>query len=244
MRIFLLAISVAVASPVLAQTLVEAEVLTQVRSGYAWRGQTIADGPVFQPSASISFGGFALDMWGNMNLDSSNDFGDMGSGRGRFTEWDTTLSYSTQVGNNNLSLGISHFDYPNTGYASTTEIFAKATGSGSVSPFLEVNRDIDEIEGTYIKFGAEKIWELTSGSTFTGSVGVGFADRGYNNGYFGVDRSGFNDLELNANYSVPLSSSSALTFSANYQTLLDRDVRANVDRPSNASIGIGFSQSF
>ncbi len=244
MRLFLLAISVAIAAPMMAQTLVEAEVLTQVRSGYAWRGQTISDGPVFQPSASISFGGFALDMWGNMNLDSSNDFGGMGSGRGRFTEWDTTLSYSTQLGNNSLNIGISHFDYPNTGYASTTEIFAKATGAGAVSPFLELNRDIDEIEGTYLKIGAEKSWDLANGATVTGSVGVGFADRGYNNGYFGVDRPAFNDLEFNANYSIPLSSSSALTFSANYQTLLDSDVRANVDRPSNASIGIGFSKSF
>ena len=54
-------------------------------SSYVWRGQTLNDKMVVQPSLTASKAGFAINTWANYNVDGAYD--------GDFSEVDLTASY-------------------------------------------------------------------------------------------------------------------------------------------------------
>ena len=58
-------------------------------SAYVWRGYSVTDGLVLQPSVTSSHeSGFSLNIWGNYDLD------DVNGAAGDFIEVDITLSYA------------------------------------------------------------------------------------------------------------------------------------------------------
>lgn len=80
-------------------------------SKYVWRGYELSDDSiVFQPSATVGYKGFSMNLWGNLD----SDFDDMDTVTNDKTEWtetDLTLSYDTSFGPVGLGGGL-HLLWP------------------------------------------------------------------------------------------------------------------------------------
>jgi hypothetical protein len=69
-------------------------------SQYVWRGLALSrDSVVFQPSMTVSYKGFAVNLWGNFDTNEQNPFGAITPNRNaaKWNETDVTVSYSKEV---------------------------------------------------------------------------------------------------------------------------------------------------
>lgn len=222
-----------------------------VASRYQWRGLVLSDGAVFQPSIDLAFRGWSLNFWGSMELSDANSYDDLGTGRNRITEWNTTLSYVHEFSAGSLTFGVTYYDYPNTGYHASTEVFGIWERPGDIGTSIEAYYDIDEVKGLYLRFSAEKVWGVSGGldkretpSTFSLRAGFGFGSAGYNNVYFGEDRFGVVDFGVTGTFEVEVSERASLRFFAIYETLVDRKFNAGLPNRSHLGVGMGFGYQF
>lgn len=115
-------------------------------SHYVWRGITLTDDPVLQPSVTISHdGGVSLEVWGNVDLGDDND-----------TPWELTearivVDWSRQFGAVELGAGAVEYLFPNTPFPGTREVLVHVRYDAAVSPRLDLAYDIDEIQGLYAR---------------------------------------------------------------------------------------------
>ena len=65
-----------------------------VASRYVWRGQTLSEGFVAQPSVTATWGGFSANLWANIDLDAMEEDDDDIA----MNETDLTLSYDMAAG--------------------------------------------------------------------------------------------------------------------------------------------------
>jgi hypothetical protein len=224
---------------------------------YVWRGQAVNDHGVLQPSLSLGLHGFTGTVWGNLDLTDEN-------GRcGNFTELDLSLDYTMPVPGldvADVSVGVIHYRFPHTPLEATSELYVGASwarrGDEScalrrlgnlLAPFARVYYDVDEIDGAYAQVGIghtfEKIATIHEDCTCDCvlALSLGYGSSGYNEGYFGADKSLFNDLTVSAGLPVAIK---ALTIrpSVNYATLLAHDIRE--DRAKNDNLWAGVSASY
>lgn len=216
---------------------------------YIWRGQNLVDDPVFQPGITASYGGLTAGIWGNLDTTNYNN------NKGEFTEADYSLDYSADVpGVENLgfSVGVIYYDFPNTEVKSTTELYWGFSFDVPLSPSITVYHDIDEADGTYVSFGIghsiENICELGPDTPVGMEIGAGFGwgSSSYNDYYWGLDSSKFNDLAVSVSFPVSLGGWT-LSPSLNYVTLLDskiRDTDAYRTESDYLFAGIGLSAEF
>jgi len=171
-------------------------------SKYVWRGINLVHAPVLQPSAAVSYGGWTFAVWGNMETINANRYGGHGKANGKFTEIDLTLDYSWGWEKFNLSAGVIHYMFPNTGFNSTTEIYGAVGYDCLLEPTITIYHDIDEASGTYITFGLshtfEDVWKPTAGTSMDIELGgtVGWGSSSHNSFYYGASNSGLADLTL------------------------------------------------
>lgn len=226
---------------------VDVGVSTDFYSKYIWRGQNLNDESVFQPSVSLGAYGFTGSIWGSLDL--TNENGEAGD----FTELDYSLDYTAAlpgIDGVDFSLGVIYYDFPNTAFASTTEVYAGLSFDLPLSPSVTVYHDIDEIDGTYIQFAVghtiEKVKtfseECYCDLVFGASVGYGTSN--YNDGYFGVDDGGFNDLTLSVSLPVCFPGGWTMAPTLNYAMMLDSDIRSATTNSDNLYGGISISKSF
>jgi hypothetical protein len=203
----------------------------------------VVDGSVFQPSVGVSYQGFALSIWGNVEMTDVND------SSGEFTEVDYTAEYSLSWEGWSFSGGVIFYDFPSTDVPSTTEIYGSVGMDTLLSPTLTVYQDVDEANGTYANFSVEHSvvdlfnpWEGASVSAvFSASVGYGSSD--HNEFYYGADESAFTDALFSA--SVPIQVHEAVTVSPSisFSTLLDNSIRKAMGEDDNVWAGISLSLS-
>ena len=202
-------------------------------SKYIWRGIDLVDDTVFQPSFAASYGGLTFSIWGNMELTNSNDE------VGEFTELDYVVDYTCVWERMALSIGVIHYQFPNIGTPTTTEIYGAAALSILLEPTLTVYQDVDQADGTYFCFSLghtlEDVWSLSGGisvsADFSGSLGYGSSN--FNRFYYGFDNEAFTDALLSAALPIALSENWTLTPSVNYTTLLDGGLRKEMDKDDN-----------
>ena len=143
-------------------------------SAYVWRGITLTDDPVFQPSAKLSFdSGFSFKVWGNVDLGDDNDT------LGEISQIDLTFEYAWNLDAFTIALGLIEYSFPNTPFPGTREVYLRLGYSGLVSPRLQVYYDVDEIEGGYANLaivvapGLSKFWR------FAFEISAGAADENF-----------------------------------------------------------------
>jgi hypothetical protein len=123
-------------------------------SKYVWRGFELSkDSLVIQPSATIGYGGFAMNLWGNLDTDQDAD------GENAFNETDLTLSYDFEVGPAAMSAGYIYYGLD--GLDDTAEIYVSASFDTILAPTLSIYRDIDSLEGWYVKLGVSHSLTVT-----------------------------------------------------------------------------------
>jgi hypothetical protein len=216
-------------------------------SKYIWRGQNLNNESVFQPSIYLSKYGFTASIWGNMDMTNNLD------NAGNFTEFDTSLDYTTAMPGIDfldLSVGGIYYDFPSTDFDDTTEIYAGVSApTWPLSPSFKMYRDVDEIKGNYYQLGVGHTFEKVT--TFSEEcfcdlvlgASVGYGNAAYNKGYFGVDSDQSNDLTLTAGLPICLGNWT-LKPSVNYATMLSDSIRSAADKSDNLWGGLSLSTSF
>jgi hypothetical protein len=220
-------------------------------SKYIWRGQNIDDKSVLQPTMSASAYGFTGSLWGNLDL--TNKSKTAPDNAWEFSEFDWTLDYTSAIPGIDWltgSVGVIYYRFPNTPFEPTTEIYGGLSLSDvPLTPSFKWYRDVDEVKGSYFQFGLghtfEKLMEWNEKCYCGLQLGVsyGWANSAYNNGYFGVDGGGSNDLTLTAGLPFCIDSWTVRP-SLNYATMLNDSIRRATDKSDNFWVGVGVSTSF
>jgi uncharacterized protein (TIGR02001 family) len=225
----------------------DVSVASALNSAYVWRGITLNDGVVFQPSVDVSKGGFGLNVWGNMDLDDYNDQLDSG----QFSEIDLTLRYSFDVDPVNISLGYIEYLYPATdagGLLGTREVYLSLGMDiiENLSAGLNCYYDFDEIEDYYLNFSLGYNIPLNDVVGLDLKAAAGYAGKEYAKLYGKDDKAGFFDYLLTLGVNYTISESLSLTASVNYTDAFDKDTLANGDfaQDVNTFGGINVSYSF
>jgi len=219
------------------------DVTADFYSKYVWRGQILTDDWVFQPGASATIGGFTLGAWGNVDMTDENDE------EWEFTEYDYYIDYSGDITDGiAYSLGYIYYKFPSVG-GDTYEFYGGLSFDTILSPSVTWYYDADEVEGSYVAIGlghsVEEIGKLSEDIPIGMDIGlnIGWGDSDYNNAYWSVDNSGFNDLTLTFAFPVALGNWT-VTPSLNYMTLLDSDIRSSAGDDDAFFAGISLATSF
>lgn len=206
---------------------VEAEYDLGFSSAYVWRGLTVVDGAVFQPSITISHeSGFSFNTWGNYDIDDVNDRS------GEFSEIDLTASYAFPTdGTFGAEIGYIEYLFPNSGgfNDATSELYVGLSWDVTAAPFVTVYYDFDQVEDFYVNFGIgfggdfndSTSWELSLAAAWVGEDFAAFYAGGTDGGLF----------DGNATFSVSTSLADkwSLGAYAAYTTNLDQDVMPDQD---------------
>jgi uncharacterized protein (TIGR02001 family) len=221
----------------------EFELGVDLVSKYVWRGQLLTDDPVLQPGATVSFGGLSLNVWGSIDM---TDINETGSDDFRLQEVDYTLSYGfTPVDGLDLEAGVIYYDFPGTGFKSTSEVYLSGSlSSVPLSPTLAVYYDFDEVEGYYVNLSIGHTFELTDNLGLSLGAGLGWSDADYNMAYFGVNDSALGDLTVSAALEYAVNENFGISVYAGYSEMLDREVEDALADPDIFTAGVNVTFSF
>ncbi len=210
-----------------------------VLSAYLWRGQALDDKIVVEPSLTVSKYGLSLNAWANYNADGSYN----GDNSHKFSEVDLSATYTREVGPVSLGGGVVQYLFPNqtlivadesgpTGeaYPSTYEVFISAGLPGiPLAPTLTVYRDLDAIKGFYGVLAVSQSFGLCEKAALVASASLGAGNNKYNAGYFGENKSAFNDLNVGLALPIALLPSLTIKPAAVYTCLPDSSIRDAAD---------------
>jgi len=231
--IILIIVVLGVCVPVIAQDEIKMETHFDFYSQYVWRGQSVVDEPVFQPSISALYKNLTFSAWGNLETTKVNDK------EWKFTEADFTIDYSNYFSKEmpkiGYSFGLINYDFPNTDFDNTTELYAGINIEMFLNPYIKIFRDIDEVDGTYVSVGiSETLWLGLEGAAI-----LGWGDRGYNDSYWGSNNSKANDLVLSISRPIEYKGMK-LVPSLSYIRLMDKDL-GSIGNDGNDTVVLGFS---
>lgn len=197
-----------------------------VVSKYIWRGQRLTNDWSFQPAGTVEYGGFSLNVWGNLDLTAVNEGDSLlipenplaPSGarglRGKFSEVDYTFSFSQSVSDDlSFDVGSIIYTFPerSASLPSTVEIYGGVSlDSLPLAPSATLYVDVDETRRDGGSTGV--YFELAGGHSipfhhpvFPGldlSGWISFANSGFCRFYYGVPDSGAHDV--NFTISLPM----------------------------------------
>lgn len=206
---------------------------------YVWRGIRLTDGPVMQPSATLTVGGFYANVWANVDLD------DVNGNEYKFNEVDFTANYSQGIGPVSLFGGVIYYTFPNTDFDSTMEVFVGASLETPLSPTVTVYRDIDLIEGFYVNFAVshEIPIEGTDG-VINLFANASWSDEDYNFGYFGVAKNTLTDFLVGGSLSMGLMEGIGIAPYLAFANFIDSDIGDLYEEPENFVYGVKLTLEF
>jgi len=137
-----------------------------VLSKYVWRGYELSrDSVVVQPSLTVGYKGFSINLWGNLDTSPYYSGTDNKSYNSSWNETDLTLSYSKTIGLFNLGGGYIYYglgalnpDAPKR--MDSQEIFVSAGLNTLLLPTLTVYKEIDHYHNWYFLLGISHAFEL------------------------------------------------------------------------------------
>lgn len=208
---------------------------------YVWRGMLLTDGPVFQPSATLGYKGASVNVWGNLDLDNVNDLA------GEFNEIDLTLDYTHTIKEFSVSGGLIYYDFPNTDFRSTLELYVAAGVDILLQPCVTVYFDVDQAEGFYGTLGLSHSIELPGSDALSWSLdlatSIGLGSSQYVDFYFGVDNAAFTDFYAEASLPVTILEQLTVTPYAGVTMVLDNALRSEMAESDNFLFGAVISWS-
>ncbi|NOY54293.1 MAG: hypothetical protein GXP58_11880 [Deltaproteobacteria bacterium] len=190
-----------------------------VLTDYVWRGQNYGKDGVVQPNFSIDFeNGLSLGFWSNYNMDE-----DRYANNHLVNEIDYTLDYSFKAGIFGLSAGYIFYDFPRGG-GHTEEVYGGVSLDAPLSPSLTLYRDVDAIDGTYISFAVGHDFELNDRATLSLFGSLGWGNRAYHKGYFGVEKSSLSDYNIGAALACAVTKKITVTPQVYYSNFVNSDI--------------------
>ena len=169
-------------------------------SQYVWRGYAFSDDSiVIQPSATVSYKGFSMNLWGNLDTDYGDD--------ADFNETDLTFSYDWSY--DTVSMGVGYIFYGLEGEDSM-EVYYTIGFDTILAPSITIYRDIDAFEGWYISLGIGHSIALTDEVSLDLSGSVGYYDLD------DVDYSELHDGTIGASITFPVNDYISITPALTY----------------------------
>lgn len=134
------------------------DVTVGVFSQYIWRGQELSqDSIVIQPSMTIGYKGFSVNLWGNLD---SEYFADESS---NWNETDLTLQYSKTIGNFGLSAGYIYYSLD--GLDDSQEVFMGVSYNTLITPTLKIYREFAHYPSWYLTASVSHAFTLNEQAT-------------------------------------------------------------------------------
>jgi hypothetical protein len=170
-----LGIAIAAAAILTGQTVIHAEEAEKptasvdlgMFSKYVWRGFELSkDSMVIEPSVTIGYKGFSLNVWGNLDTDSQVYDG------AKYNETDLTLSYAKSVGMVKLTGGYIYYGLD--GITDSQEVFGSVTLNTILSPTISVYREIASLPAWYVNVGVSHSIEVVNKITFDMAASAGY----------------------------------------------------------------------
>ena len=193
---------------------VSASADVSILSQYVWRGIAFSDSSiVIQPSVTVAYGGFGINLWGNLDTDSAY------IGDNDFNETDLTLSYDWSAGDM-VSMGAGYIYYAVPG-ANTKELYFTVGLDTILAPSLTIYRDIDAAEGWYINLGIGHSISFTDDISLDLAASVGYSDVD--------DYSEFHDGVLSASMTFSVNDYISITPSVTYTMALNDDFKTALE---------------
>lgn len=219
---------------------------TSYYNKYVWRGVNFVNEGVLQPSLTGSWNGWTVNFWGNYETTDVNTYYGTSTGKNRITEWDSTLSRNFDFESGTGTFGVTHYDFPNTGTASTTEFWANFALKQAFSPYLYVAYDVDETDGFYAKVGGNYSMPcaLVKGANWNLGAWMGYGSEDFNNFWYGNNESALADYGFDAKLSYNFTEMTYGTLHLAYTGLMDDGHRAGAPNRSNFVFGFGFGAKF
>ncbi len=193
-----------------------------VQSAYVWRGMVLNDKPVFQPSVTLSNGGFSGSVWANVNLTADYGF------EGEASELDYWLAYTLSARNVDWTLTYYDYTFPHTSSLSTQEAWLSATLKNlPLSPSLTAIRDVNAIKGWYFLLTGTQDLGVLGTSASKGLVltlNVGHGTKEYCRGYFPeIEHDSVTDYGVRLEWPARVGPGT-LRLNAQYTSFTDSDV--------------------
>ena len=187
-----------------------AEASVSIYSTYVWRGFGLSDDSmVIQPSMTVGYKGFAMNLWGNLDTDYYAE------DTTKYNETDITLSYDGAY--EKLGYGVGYIYYALDGTDDTQEIYGTLSYDVLLSPTLAFYYDVDSFSGAYyVTFDISHSFPI--GETYSLDLGalVSYLDDS-------EDYDDFHNGVLSASMSFPFAKYFTFTPEVNYSFALSSD---------------------
>jgi len=152
-------------------------------SQYLWRGWALSQGSlVIQPSATVEYWGFSLNLWGNLDTDMKPP--DPDGFRGfKWNETDVTVAWERTFGP--VTTGAGYIYYALDSAPDSQEVYISLGLDFFVVPVLTVYREFAHYPGWYLNFGVSKTIEIMdNGIALDLGASAGYMDPDHGGGYF------------------------------------------------------------
>lgn len=205
-------------------------------SGHADRGFIISDRPVVQPVTWVSGSGASFSLWSSLTLAQTTD-----SARPQILEME--LTRAQEWGKLSIEPAVRMFFYhdPLSTY-STRSIEGWLYLSYDAGPFsLFTNHSVDVLtyRGAYFgEAGIESEGRVSPGVEIGGSFGAGWASSAFNDAWVGIRKSAFNRLSMEGWLLAYVNPHYYIGPLFQFNTIVDRGLRAELARPTFLLVGL------
>lgn len=215
-----------------------------VNSAYVWRGTTLNDGMVLQPSIDVAAdNGFSVNVWGNMDIDDSYS---EEYNTGDFSEIDLTANYAFTLGTVDFKVGIIEYTFPNIEVDSTTEFYAGASyGLGyGFTIGTTVYYDCDEVDDFYVTAELGYSYDFNEKTNLSLGGLISYAGSDFAEFYgYGTD-SGFFNYTLSASLGYKVTDAFGVAARIAFTDSMDDDVLTDEAVNTNVYGGLSLSYTF
>jgi hypothetical protein len=209
-------------------------------SRYVWRGIPFSDGAVMQSSVWVSASDFSLTLWNNFVLNHEPN-------HGQANEYDLTLGYYKEWDKFSIEPSLNYYWYPNQEEApSTGELIVKLAYSiNSIELFTTQNVDIKEYPGAYFgDIGVGYSRDLNSVLTLEGSISLGWGSAKFNNTYLEISKTALNVIQGQVSLTYQPENWVYIRPHLAVSTILDSELRQQLDHPTLFYGGIAIGKEF
>jgi hypothetical protein len=212
------------------------------RSGHADRGYLISDRLVIQPVVWLSGSGVDFSAWSNFTLARNSD-----GSRPEILELELGREYEWGSFSIRPAARMWFYHDPLSPYSSRSlEGWLNVSyDTGPFDLFTNHSLDVMEYQGAYfVDAGIESERELSERVEIGGSLGAGWASRLFNDSWFGVPASALNRASAKGWLTAYLSPHLYIVPHFEFNTTLDRAVRAAHVRPTYLLVGFTVGGEF
>jgi hypothetical protein len=209
-------------------------------SRYVWRGIALSDGPVMQPSVWVSAFDLTLEIWGNFVFNDEPN-------QGEFNEINLILYYSREWKDITIEPSVIVYVYPNQEDAPATAeaLLTLSYPIGPINVFTDQIFDFVEYGGSY--FGDAGLYyqhEFKPELLLDFSTSLGWASAEFNKVNIGLSKKALNVLGGGLSLTYYPKEFLYIRPHAELSSILDGDLRDELDDPTILNVGLAIGMEF